>query len=52
MEQTKKEILNKYNTTKELFTCSKLNIITNLIPNPLNQICFTNISGSRTDLTS
>ena len=35
-EQTKEEILDQYNTTKELFSCSKLNIIASLIPNPLN----------------
>jgi hypothetical protein len=35
-EWTKEEILDKYNTTKELFASSKLNIITSLIPNPLN----------------
>jgi len=36
MEWTKEEILDKYNTIKELFTSSKLNIIAGLIPNPLN----------------
>ena len=36
MEWTKEEILDQFNTTKELFTSSKLNIITSLIPNPLN----------------
>jgi len=36
IEWTKEEILDEYNTTKELFTSSKLNIIASLIPNPLN----------------
>ena len=36
MEWTKEEILNKYNIIKELFVCSKLNIITGLIPDPFN----------------
>jgi len=36
MEWTKEEILDEYNTTKELFASSKLNIIASLIPNPLN----------------
>jgi len=35
-EWTKEEILDEYNTTKELFASSKLNIIAGLIPNPLN----------------
>ena len=36
MEQTKEEILNQYNIIKELFACSKLNVIAGLIPDPLN----------------
>ena len=47
MEWTKEELLDQYNTTKKLFACSKLNIITSLIPNPLNQIRLTNPSGFR-----
>ena len=36
MEQTKEEILDQFNTTKKLFTFSKLNVIASLIPDPLN----------------
>ena len=36
MEWTKEEILDQFNTIKELFTSSKLNIIVSLIPDPLN----------------
>ena len=36
MEWTKEEILDQFNTTKKLFTSSKLNVITSLIPNLLN----------------
>ena len=36
MEQTKEELLDKYNTTKELFACPKLNIIAGLIPDLFN----------------
>ena len=49
MEQTKEEILNQFNTIKELFTSSKLNIITGFIPNLLNQIYPINLSGFRID---
>ncbi len=49
MEWTKKEILDQFNTIKELFTSSKLNVIASLIPNPLNQIHPTNPSGFRID---
>ena len=52
MEQIKEEILDEYNTTKELFTCSKFNIITSFIPNLLNQIYPINISGFKTNPTS
>ena len=50
-EWTKEELLDEYNTTKELFACPKLNVIAGLIPDPLNQIRPTNPSGFRIDLT-
>ena len=49
MEWTKEEILNQFNTTKELFVSFKFNVIAGLIPDPLNQICPTNPSGFRID---
>ena len=49
MEQTKEEILDQFNTIKELFTSSKLNVITSLIPDPFNQIRPTNLSSFRID---
>ena len=52
MEQIKEELLDKYNTIKELFACPKLNVIVGLIPDPFNQTRPTNLSGFRTDLTS
>ena len=36
MEQTKEEILDQANTKNKLFTSSKFNKITSLIPNILN----------------
>ena len=50
-KQTKEELLDQYNTTKELFASPKLNVIAGLIPGPFNQICPINPSGFRTDLT-
>jgi len=50
-EWTKKEILDQFQETKELFTSSKLNIITGLIPNPLNQIRPINLSSFGINLT-
>ena len=35
-EWTKEELLDEYNTTKELFTCPKLNVIAGLIFNLFN----------------
>jgi hypothetical protein len=51
-EWTKEEILDQFQETKELFASSKLNIITSLIPNPLNQIRPINLSSLRINLTS
>ena len=51
MEWTKEEILNQVNTTNKLFTSPKLNKITSLIPNILNQIRPIDLSGFRTNLT-
>ena len=51
MEWTKEEILDQVNTINKLFAFSKLNKIAGLIPNILNQICPTDLSGFRTDLT-
>ena len=51
MEWTEEEILNQVNTKNKLFIFFKLNKITSLIPNILNQICFIDLSGFRTDFT-
>ena len=51
MEWIKKKILNQFNTTKELFIFSKLNIIASLIPDPFNQICPINLSSFKINLT-
>lgn len=50
-EWTKKEILDQFNTTKELFASSKLNIIAGLIPDPLNQIRPTDLNAFGINLT-
>ena len=52
MEQIKEEILNQVNVKNKLFAFFKLNKIASFIPNILNQIYFTDLSGFRTDPTS
>ena len=52
MEWTKEEILDQFNTIKELFASFKLNIIASLILDLLNQIWFINLSSFRIDLIS
>ena len=51
MEQTKEEILDEIKAINKLFTSFKLNKITSLIPNLLNQIYFIDLSGFRINLT-
>ena len=52
MEWTKEEILDQVNIKNKFFTSPKLNKITGLIPNILNQIHPIDLSGFRTNLTS
>ena len=49
MEWTKEEILDDVNIINKLFASPKFNKIASLIPNILNQICFIDLSGFRTD---
>jgi len=51
MEWTKEEILDQVKATNKLFTSPKLNSITSLIPNLLNQIRPINLSNFRINLT-
>ena len=50
MEWTKEQILDHIKTNN-LFACFKLNRISSLIPDPFNQICPTDPSAFRIDLT-
>ena len=51
MEWIKEEILDQVNIKNKLFASPKFNKIAGLIPNILNQIHPTDLSGFRTDFT-